>query len=101
MTLREEIMLHSGVLEEDSWVSENAMSALKTFTRSLERHEFLNNFENKAVEALENGQKDDINAFVMEAKQYMKFLANIASLVGQEQKAISESIDNVNKETKL
>lgn len=93
MTLRE-MFISSEILKESA---EDALSSLKRFRKDLERHAFAYGFENKVVDALENGHNEDIGAYVQEAKQYIKFLGGIAELIKDEQKLISEKINEVQK----
>ena len=95
MTLREEILLTSGVLKESA---EDALSDLKKFRKDLEQHRFAYGFEEKVVDALENGQKGDVGdlaAYIQEAKQCIRFLDGIVELIKNEQKLISEKINEV------
>lgn len=93
MTLRE-MFMSSEALKESV---EDALPSLKRFRKDLEQHKFAYGFEEKVVDALENGHNEDISAYIQEAKQYIKFLGGMAELIKDEQKLISEKINEVQK----
>ena len=94
MTLREEILTASGVLNESA---EDALSDLKNFRKALKAHSFAYGFEEKAVDALENNNKDIIPLFISDAKICRRDLGFIAELISKEQELISEKINEVEK----
>ncbi len=94
MTLREEILRSSGLLNEGV-VNDHAFSALKNFRNTLNNHELAYEFESKAVYAMENGEEDNIPVFIQEAKLYMKYLDGLVEMIDEEKKLINTKIDEI------
>lgn len=97
MTLREEILSHSGILNESD---EDILSNLKKFRKDLEHHEFSEKFENDAVDAIMNNKKEFLPVFVSKASQWIDYLGGIVELIKKEQNLLSEKIEEVKKEIK-
>ena len=95
MTLREEVLLHSGILNESD---EDILSNLKNFRKDLERHEFAEKFEADAVDAIMDNKKELLPVFISKAKQWSYYLDGIVELIKKEQNLLSEKIEEVKKE---
>lgn len=97
MTLREEILSRSGILNESD---EEVLSNLKNFRKDLERHEFAEKFESDAVDAIMDDKRELLSVFISRAKQWSYYLDGIIDLIKKEQNLLSEKIEEVKKEIK-
>ena len=97
MTLREEILSRSGILNESD---EEILSNLKNFRKDLERHEFAEKFESDAVDAIMDNKRELLSVFISRAKQWSYYLDGIIDLIKKEQNLLSEKIEEVKKEIK-
>ena len=97
MTLREEILSHSGILNESD---EDILSNLKNFRKDLERHEFAGKLESDAVDAIMDNKRELLSVFISRAKQWSYYLDGIIDLIKKEQNLLSEKIEEVKKEIK-
>lgn len=96
MTLREEVLSHSGILNESD---EDILSSLKNFRKDLERHELAEKFEADAVNAIIDGKKELLPFLISKAKQWDYYLGGIIELIKKEQNLLSEKIEEAKKET--
>ena len=95
MTLREEVLSRSGILNESD---EDALSSLKSFRKDLMRHEFAEKFETDAVNAIMDNKKELLPFLISKAKQCNFYLDGIIELIKKEQNLLSEKIEEVEKE---
>ena len=97
MTLREEILSRSGILNESD---EDVLSSLKSFRKDLMRHGLAEKFETDAVNAIMDNKKELLPFLVSKAKQWSFYLDGIIELIKKEQNLLSEKIEEVEKEIK-
>ena len=97
MTLREEILSRSGILNESD---EDILNNLKAFRKDLERHEFAEKLESDAVDAIIENKKELLPVYISRAGQWIKYLGGISELIKKEQNLLSEKIEEVKKEIK-
>ena len=98
MTLREEILSRSGILNEASESEFDTFAVLKKFSEALNRHEYANGFEEKVIDAIMDNNKDVTVPYFTKARQCIAFLEQITEAIKKEQEAISEKIKEAEKE---
>ena len=98
MTLREEILSRSGILNEASESEFDTFAVSKKFSDALRHHEYANGFEEKVIDAILDNNKDITVPYFTRARQCITFLGQIAEAIKKEQELISEKISEAEKE---